>query len=369
MKIQLSIEEIKNPLQNIIGVVEKKQTLPILSHILFQFKNKNLTLSATDMEIEIKTITSVSTDVETSFTIYAKTLIDIIKNLSNETIINLETSEKNISLKIEKNIFNLNSLTPKDFPVLPEITNKWNVDLNKKELKFLLDKISFSMGNQDIRSYLNGILLKIDNNKITLVATDGHRLAIGFKNQTNDIGEDRSIIIPRKTISELLKILNNDTGDNNVNLTISENYIIVNANNEIILKSRLIDSSFPDYQQVVPTELNNPIIINRNEFLTCLHQAAVFIDERTKSVKLIFEQNTLKIQTKSENGRADIELTTQTTLDDILEVGFNINYLIQSLEKLDSDNVKFIMPNKDSSCLIVNEDDVSIKYIIMPLKL
>lgn len=368
MNIQLLAKEINIPLQTVIGVVEKKQTLPILAHVLFTLENNQLTISATDMEIEIESKIQVETNETAKFTVYAKTLIDIVRNLENETKISITINEEKINLKINKSKFLLNSLDSKQFPKLPEITNTNSILINKNELKNLIEKVSFSMGNQDIRSYLNGILIKINKEKINIVATDGHRLAIGIKKQENKLIEEISIILPKKTVAELQKILNNEICGEEVNLSISENYIIINVNDEIILKSRLIDSKFPDYEKIIPTELENIIKINREQLLSCLQQAVIFVNEKTKAVNLLFKNNNLEIKTTSERGNADINLTTNTDITNELSINFNIDYIITVISKLSTDEIHLIMPNNNSSALFSNNDNLNFKYIIMPLK-
>jgi DNA polymerase-3 subunit beta len=368
MKILLSAKEINTPLQTVIGVVEKKQTLPILAHVLFSLKDNTLTISATDMEIEIKAISQIQCSEEIEFTIYAKTLIDIVRNLDETTEIEITINENKIDLKINKSKFSLNSLESKQFPKLPEITDTNSININKKHLKTLVDKVSFSMGSQDIRSYLNGILLKIDNENITIVATDGHRLAIGTREQANDLLEESSIILPKKTVTELQRILNNELCGEEVNLMISETYIVINVNNEIILKSRLIDSQFPDYNKIIPEDLSNVIKINRDSFLSCLHQAAIFVNEKTKAVNLIFKNNNLEINTNSERGKADVNLTINTNVEEELNINFNIDYIITVINKLSTNEIHFIMPKDNASSLFSNDDNLNFKYIIMPLK-
>ncbi len=187
MNTQLTVKELLEPLQTVIGVVEKKQTLPILSHVLIQLKNNILTLTTTDMEIEIRASQNVKTQEDISFTVYAKDLIDIIRKLSEDTLIEFIIEESKIYIKTNNNSFELNTFNHQDFPSLPKIENSDVIQVKREQLKELIENTSFSMGNQDIRAYLNGLYFEVDQNSITVVATDGHRLSIGEVKQNNNL--------------------------------------------------------------------------------------------------------------------------------------------------------------------------------------
>mgnify|MGYP003961190663 FL=1 len=191
-----SVEELIEPLQTVIGVVEKKQTLPILSHVLIQLKEKKLTLTTTDMELEISASNTIKSDTEVTFTIYAKDLIDIVRKLPEKTQIKFKIEENKVYLNANKNTFELNTFNHLDFPALPKTQNTSVIKIKQETLKELIENTSFSMGNQDIRAYLNGLFFELNKNSLTVVATDGHRLSIGEVSQENSLEEKKDCDSP-----------------------------------------------------------------------------------------------------------------------------------------------------------------------------
>ena len=284
MNTELSVEELIEPLQTVIGVVEKKQTLPILSHVLIQLKDKVLTLTTTDMELEISASNEIKSETEVTFTIYAKDLIDIVRKLPEKTKIKFKIEENKVYLNANKNTFELNTFNHLDFPALPKTQNTSVIKIKQEALKELIENTSFSMGNQDIRAYLNGLFFELNKDSLTVVATDGHRLSIGEVKQSNNLEDKKTVILPRKAVLELTKLLNKSTQDM-AEIHLSDNYFsLVDTNTKII--SRLIDGNFPNYKQVMPTDFSNTIVINRADFLSSLQQASIFVDERTKGCLL-----------------------------------------------------------------------------------
>jgi DNA polymerase-3 subunit beta len=367
MNTQLTVKELLEPLQTVIGVVEKKQNLPILSHVLIKLKNNQLTLITTDMEIEIRASHTVQTQEEISFTIYAKDLIDIIRKLPETTIIEFIIEESKIYIKTNKNSFELNTFNHKDFPSLPKIKNSEIIKANCQQLKELIENTSFSMGNQDIRAYLNGLYFEVSKDSITVVATDGHRLSIGEIKQKNDITETKTVILPRKAVLELTKILNKSK-HKEVEIHLSNNYFYL-VSDETTIISRLIDGKFPNYSQVLPTDFKNNITIDRLEFLNSLQQASIFVEERTKGVKLIFKNTQLNIFSHSERGQAKTQISTKN-FDKEIEIAFNINYLISILEKLTSDEINIVVPGgENQSCMLSSPNDETYQYIVMPMRI
>lgn len=367
MKTQLTVNELLKPLEAVIGVVEKRQTLPILSHVLIQLKEGKLTLTTTDMEIELRASKKIQAQEEVSFTIYAKDLIDIIRKLKENTIIQFIIEKSKVYIETNNNSFELNTFNTQEFPSLPKITNTEVIQIKRVALKELIEKTSFSMGNQDIRAYLNGLYLEVNNDNIVMVATDGHRLSIGEIKQKNNLPNKRAVILPRKAVLELAKLLNKE-GDATIDIHLSDNYFYLISNNTTII-SRLIDGNFPNYKQVIPTNLENIIIINRQDFLDNLSQAVIFVEERTKGVKLAFKDNYLNIFSHSERGQAKTKINTKNFNKEI-EVAFNVYYLIAILENLTSDEVSMVVPDSESqSCLLSNIDDETYQYVVMPMRI
>ncbi|SMM99613.1 DNA polymerase III beta subunit [uncultured Candidatus Thioglobus sp.] len=367
MKTQLNVNELLKPLEAVIGVVEKRQTLPILSHVLIQLKEGKLTLTTTDMEIELRASHKIQAQEEIIFTIYAKDLIDIIRKLKENTIIQFIIEKSKVYIETNNNSFELNTFNTQEFPSLPKITDSEVIQIKRTALKELIEKTSFSMGNQDIRAYLNGLYLEVNNNNIVMVATDGHRLSIGEIKQKNNLSSKKTVILPRKAVLELEKLLKKE-GDATIDIHLSNNYFYLKSNNTTII-SRLIDGNFPNYKQVIPTNLENVIIINRQDFLDNLLQVVIFVEERTKGVKLAFKDNYLNIFSHSERGQAKTKINIKNFNKEI-EVAFNVYYLIAILENLTSDEINMVVPdNENQSCLLSNIDNETYQYIVMPMRI
>jgi len=367
MNTELSVEELINPLQTVIGVVEKKQSLPILSHVLIQLKDQILTLTTTDMELEISASSKIKSPENASFTLYAKDLIDIARKLPEKTLIKFKVEEKKIYLNANNNTFELNTFNHLDFPALPKTQDTNIIKIKQNDLKDLIENTSFSMGNQDIRAYLNGLFFELKSDSLTVVATDGHRLSIGEIKQKNKLDEKKAVILPRKAVIELTKLLNKST-QKTAEIHLSDNYFsLFDSNTRII--SRLIDGNFPNYNQVIPTDFTNTLVINRLDFLSSLQQASIFVEERTKGVKLVFRDDRLSIYSHSERGRAETQIAVKNQEKE-LEIAFNIHYLISVLEKLTTDEINMVIPGgENQSCLLSAIGDESYQYIVMPMKI
>ena len=367
MNTELSVEELLDPLQTVIGVVEKRQTLPILSHVLLRLKDQTLTLTTTDMELEISASNKIKSSEEALFTIYAKDLIDIVRRLPEKTKIQFKIEEKKVYLNANNNTFELNTFNNLDFPTLPKTDNSTVVTVKQEDLKSAIENTSFSMGNQDIRAYLNGLYFELNKDSLIVVATDGHRLSIGEIKQTNELDEKKTVILPRKAVLELSKLLAKST-QTDVEIHLSDNYFsLYDTNTKII--SRLIDGNFPNYKQVIPTEFSNTIVINRADFLSSLQQASIFVEERTKGVKLVFRDNSLNIFSHSERGQAKTQIEVKNQ-DKELEIAFNIHYLISILEKITSEEINMVVPGgENQSCLLSSTEDDNYQYIVMPMRI
>ncbi len=367
MNIKLSTKELLPSLQKVITVVEKKHNLPILSHVLIAIKNNQLKLTTTDSEIQIQTTNKIQEDKEVIFTLDAKNLIDIIKNLAEDTKINFELKNDKIKIKFLKNKFTLNTFNNQNFPLLQTIKEYETITVGKDELKNLIDKTSFTISTQDIRVYLNGLYFEASKTSLTLVSTDGHRLSLGTINQLNKNIDKKTAILPKKTVSGILKLLSQDKKQTNIDINISNNYFNISFNNTTIT-SQLINGNFPDYKKVIPIN-NNKILVNKNLLITKLKDVIPLVDEKKKSVKLNFTNDTIYIEVISEKGKAKTELAINKQNNNI-EVVFNINYLIGVLEKLTTENVIINAPDSNyKSYLFTNENNDNYQCVVMPMKI
>jgi len=260
MNITIKREKLLTPLQQIIGAVERKQTLPILGNVLFKSRSGTVSLTATDLEIEMVSVVDTASENDFQTTLPARKLLDICKALPDSSDIEFNIEETRTTLTSARSRFSLASLPAKDFPGLDDIEEQNVIGIPQDQLKAQLDNTLFAMAQQDVRYYLNGILMEISPNQIKLVATDGHRLALSEYKTSASISDTRQIIIPRKAVLELSRLL--ETNDSVAKVILSKNHIRI-ENGSLIFTSKLIDGKFPDYNRVIPVDGNQTIIVNR----------------------------------------------------------------------------------------------------------
>jgi len=374
MKFSIGIDDILPPLQSVIGVVEKRQTLPILSNILVSISEGKLAITGTDLEVEITTSLAIEDQsLAIDFTVPAKKLFDICKNLDPGIELNFELKENKLILKAKKSRFILVTLAAENFPNLDSISSSSEFSITQRDLKTLIDSTQFSMANQDVRYYLNGLLFEIYNNELRTVATDGHRLAYcGMDNLTNliNIPKDttQQLIVPRKAITELNRLLSDS--ESLLKVAISPSHLSI-AFDGLDFTTKLIDGRFPDYQRVIPPEelCTKNIIADRQLLKQSLARIAVLSSEKYKAARLEFTQNTLiAVVHNPEQEEAEENLQIEYTGDDFT-IGFNVGYLVDALNAIKDDQVTLSLTDANSSCLICGLGNENIKYVVMPMRL
>jgi len=367
MKFQIEKETLLNPLQQIIGAVEKRQTMPALSNVLIRTTENSLTLIATDLEIELISHISMIVDEPGEITVPARKLLDICKSLPNEALINFTLiDDKKAVLQSGRSRFTLVTLAAKDFPALDAINSIYEFEIKQNTLRDLINKTAFAMAQQDVRYYVNGLMLEVSANYLRAVATDGHRLAYCEKETSADIADIKQVILPRKGVLELLRLLG-DT-DDTVKIVLGSNHIQLEFNN-LRLSSKLIDGRFPDYNRVMPTDGDNKISIDRDQLRQALMRASILSNEKYRGIRLILEKNLIKLQAQNpDQEKADIELEVSYSSDDI-EIGFNVNYMLDVLNVTNSEVVVASLRDSNSSFLLTYPDQPDCKYVIMPMRL
>lgn len=374
MKFSIALDDLLPPLQSVIGVVEKRQTLPILSNILVTIHDGQLTITGTDLEVEI--VTSLTIDdknLSIDFTVPAKKLFDICKNLDPGVNLDFELKENKLILKAKKSRFMLVTLSADNFPNLDSIASTSEFSISQRDLKGLIDSTQFSMANQDVRYYLNGLLFEIYNNELRSIATDGHRLAYsGIDNLSNliNIAKDNTqqLIVPRKAITELNRLLS-DTEDL-IKVTLSTSHLNI-CFDHLNFTTKLIDGRFPDYQRVIPpSELcTKNIIADRQMLKQSLARIAVLSSEKYKAARLEFSKNNLiAVVHNPEQEEAEENLQIDYSGDDFT-IGFNVGYLVDALNAIKDDQIKLSLTDANSSCLICGLNNENIKYVVMPMRL
>lgn len=366
MKFQIEKETLLNPLQQIIGAVEKRQTMPALSNVLIRTSENSLTLTATDLEIELVSQIDIIIDEPGNITVPARKLLDICKSLANEATIKFSVTENKALIQSGRSRFTLATLPAKDFPALDAINSIYEFEIPQKTLYDIIDKTAFAMAQQDVRYYLNGLMLEVSANYLRAVATDGHRLAYCEKETNADIADIKQVILPRKGVLELVRLLS-DT-ENSVKITLGSNHLQVEFDG-LRLTSKLIDGRFPDYNRVMPTDAGNVMTADREQLRHALLRASILSNEKYRGIRLILEKNLIKLQAQNpDQEEADIEQEVVYTGDDI-EIGFNVTYMLDVLNVTNSDMVQAALKDSNSSFLLTFPDQTDCKYVIMPMRL
>ena len=366
MKTIINREDILGPLQNVIGAVERRQTLPILGNILLRSSNGVLTITATDLEIEM--VAQVKTSETDSFetTIPARKLLDICKALPDGCSIQFDIEENKVTLHSGRSRFTLASLPANEFPGLDDIDPQQSFNIPQKHLKDLFDSTAFAMAQQDVRYYLNGMLVELSTDNIKLVATDGHRLALSEYPTDIGISTDKQIIIPRKGVMELSRLLENS--DSPAEITLSKNHIRIKTD-AFTFTSKLIDGKFPEYKRVIPVDGNRIIEVSREALKQTLNRIAILSNEKYRGVRLILSTNNLSIQANNpDQEEAEEELTVEYE-DAEMEIGFNVTYLIDVLNVLECEKVLVKLKDANSSCIISDNNESNSVYVVMPMRL
>ncbi len=366
MQIKINRDVLLKPLIKVTGIVERRHTLPILSNLLLEAKNNNIRLTATDLEMQISLNIATELKEDLSTTISAKKILDICRSLPGDADIDLEIKDSRVIVKAGKSRFNLQTLPAVDYPVMTKEEGKvTKITISQGEFKGLLKQVEFAMAQQDIRYYLNGLLLEVKESKLNLVGTDGHRLS--FTSTTlNQNYEKQDVILPRKTIIELIKLLEDSREE--VTIELAEGQVNFSFGG-ISLISKVIDGSFPDYHRVIPKAHGNTFTVNRVTMLTAMQRASILSNEKYRGIRMVVNENNLKlISTNTEQEEAEEEL--EITYDqEALDIGFNVTYLIDVLNNMQQENINFSFLDANSSCLITVPEDDDYKYVVMPMRI
>jgi len=366
LKIKTTNEKLLGPLQQVTGIVERRHTLPILSNVLITASGSKVEFLATDLEVQITAKADIDGAAEGSVTAGARKLYDILRSLPNDVEVSLEAKESRMTVRAGKSRFNLQTLPAGDFPRMVEARDaSKTLTLPQKALKDALGLVQFAMAVQDIRYYLNGVLFSVDKDVLRVVATDGHRLSYASRSLGGDHGTVEAIL-PRKTVLELIKLLG-DT-DEPVSLAIGSNQArFAFAGIEIV--SKIVEGKFPDYQKVIPTTHKNRVSLERATLAQSLNRAAILSNEKIRGVRLVFTKDALSIIcTNNEQEEAEEGLALEYD-GDPLDIGFNISYLLDVLNHVESETVTVAMGDSNSSALVQMPGREDFKYVVMPMRI
>src|SRR5437868_5288885 len=361
-------EKLLSVLQSVAGIVEKRHTLPILANVLVRKTAGNVQFTTSDLEIQIRTTADMDGDAGNyTTTVGARKLIDILRTMPADQTVSLESNQSKLVLKGGKSKFTLQTLPAEDFPLVQEAPSFGPAfKVPQRTLKDLLNQVSFAMAVHDIRYYLNGILFVAEGKQLSLVATDGHRLA--YASAMLDVEVPRQeVILPRKTVLELQRLLS-DKAEGTIELQFANNQAKF-AFDGMEFVTKLVEGKFPDYNRVIPKNHKNTVTLGRAPLLASLQRTAILTSEKFKGVRLNIEPGTLRV---ASNNAEQEEAVDELDIDyggDAIEIGFNVTYLIDALANMDQDMVKMELADANSSALFTIPENATFKYVVMPMRI
>lgn len=368
MKFDISREALLKPLQLVAGVVERRQTLPVLSNVLLRLQGDQLTLTGTDLEVELLgrvVLENPGEDGET--TVPARKLLDICRSLPEAANISFSFENQKLTMKSGKSRFTLASLPASDFPSVEEGPSAFEFSLKNSQLKRLIDRTAFSMAQQDVRYYLNGMLIELAPDYFRTVATDGHRLALCTLLQECGVEKIHQAILPRKGVLELQRLVADDS-DSDVAITLGSNHLRARLA-DFTFTSKLVDGKFPDYERVLPKGGDKEVIADREELRQSLSRTAILSNEKFRGVRVILSEGALKMVANNPEQEEAEEQVTVNYSGDSLEIGFNVNYLVEVLGVLNGENIRLTLSDANSSALLEEIEEGDSVYVVMPMRL
>lgn len=367
MKFNVSRDAFLKPLQVVSGAVERRHTLPILSNLLLQIEGDRLRLTGTDLEVEL--VSSVAVNAaggDGAVTVPAKKLVDIVRSLPEDSNIEFSAEEDKAFVRSGRSKFKLSTLPADDFPNIDDWTSDINFVSDQVVLKRLMEKTHFSMANQDVRYYLNGMLFETDNGMLRSVATDGHRLAMSSCAVEQPGLAQKQVIVPRKGVVELLRLLGEEEAE--VSVAIGNNHIRIESET-IVFTSKLVDGRFPDYRRVLPSGGDKIVVADRDLLRQAFGRASILSNEKFRGVRLNLASGELCITATNPEQEQAEEVIEVDYQGEELEIGFNVSYLLDVLNNVDDNEIRFTLADSNSSALIEPNHDDSCCYVVMPMRL
>ena len=365
MKLTAEREKLLAPLQAVIGVVERRQTMPVLANVLLGVAQGKLSIAATDLEVELVAATEVSVQQPGDITVPGRKFLDILRALPEKSSVSMSTEGEKVVIRAARSRFTLSTLPAGEFPVIDDINAQQTVQIPRKDLARLLEKTHFSMAQQDVRYYLNGMLLEIDGAMLRAVATDGHRLALCEAALESKAKTSQQVIVPRKGVLELQRVL---TDEGTAAVAIGTNHVRAQIG-DVRFTSKLIDGRFPEYSRVRPAAPGAAIRADRDILRQALQRTAILSNEKYRGIRINVRNNAITVQAHNpEQEEAEEEIEVSYTGDE-LEVGFNVNYLLDALSAIDGQEVELGLTDSNSSCLIRSPGNSSARYVVMPMRL
>lgn len=366
MKFSIDRDALLKPLQLVCGAVERRHNLPILANLLVEVSNHSLKLTGTDLEVELVGQVAIHGEiVEGRTTVPAKKLLDIVKSLPDQSELKVEQQDNKWLLRSGRSRFSLATLPAEEYPNVETFQAEIEFSLKQGVLKSIIDSTQFSMANQDVRYYLNGLLFETEGNVLRAIATDGHRLALSHRKIDAQLPE-KQVIVPRKGVMEMARLLESD--DLDIAIAIGDNAIRATTNGTVFT-SKLVDGRFPDYRRVLPKGGDKIVIASRNHLKQSLTRASILSNEKFRGVRIQLESGLLKITANNPEQEEAEEIIDVDYNNQPLEIGFNVSYLLDVLNNLKSDEVRITLIDGNSSALIENHLEEDSMYVVMPMRL
>ena len=366
MKFSIQREALLQPITQVVGVVERRQTLPVLANFLMSAQDGRLSITGTDMEVEL--VTAVDADVKATgeITVPARKLVDIVRMLPEGVSVQAVLEGDKLTVSSGRGRYTLATLPATEFPATDQVETLEVIKIQEVKLKTLLEKTAFAMANQDVRYYLNGLLFDFHEGSLSTVATDGHRLAVCDLDADLGLSDDRQLIVPRKGVIELSRMLSD--GDETVEFAVGKNHVRL-VKGKTVFTSKLIDGRFPEYRAVIPKGTDRHIRMDRNAFTQALQRAAILSNEKYRGVRLEAGEGSVRIIAHNpQHEEAIEELEAQLNFDQIA-IGFNVTYLLDALTAIEAERIVMELKDANSSCLITSDPAGPDRHVVMPLKL
>ncbi len=364
MKLTATREDLLAPLQSVIGVVERRQTMPVLANVLLSARDNRLAITGTDLEVELVAAKRVGVEQPGDLTVPGRKLLDIFKALPDGVSVTLSTEGERVSVRAGRSRFTLSTLPAAEFPVVEEINAAQTLSVSQGEFRRLIDKTQFSMAQQDVRYYLNGLLLETQESVLRAVATDGHRLALSEMTLSSP-AKAGQVILPRKGVLELQRILGTE---GEIELAIGSNHVRAQVG-DIRFSSKLIDGRFPEYGRVIPSNPSKRVEADRELLRQALQRTAILSNEKYRGIRLGVKTDLLTIQAHNPEQEEAEDQVEVVYAGDEVEIGFNVNYLLDALSAIEGERVEIGLTDSNSSCLIHAPGLTQTRYVVMPMRL
>jgi DNA polymerase-3 subunit beta len=367
MHFTIQREALLKPLQLVAGVVERRQTLPVLSNVLLVVDGQQLSLTGTDLEVELVGRVSLEVAAESGeITVPARKLMDICKSLPSDATIDIRLDDQKLVVKAGRSRFTLSTLPANDFPTVEEGPGSLTFSLGQSKLRRLIERTSFAMAQQDVRYYLNGMLIEVQTGLLRAVATDGHRLAMCSMEANIEQNEKHQVIVPRKGILELARLLTEQ--DAEVAIVLGQHHIRATTS-DFTFTSKLVDGKFPDYERVLPKGGDKLVVGDRQVLREAFSRTSILSNEKYRGIRLQLASGLLKIQANNpEQEEAEEEVAVEYN-GGSLEIGFNVSYLLDVLGVMTTDQVRLLLSDANSSALVQEAGNDDSAYVVMPMRL